>query len=276
MSDSATRFFLAAFFMAKNMNYVTGANGFVGKHLVKTVSDVFAIPHDLIDVTKILPFNTFYFLSSYGNLWGQNDINEIVKANLLDIHHCIKEASKVSFTSFVYMSSSSVTLEYQTPYSRMKRAAEEMLLSYMEIGKLPICIIRPFSITGVGEQKHHLIPTLIRAAYSGESIDFVPNASHDFIDVSDVVSAIHNLVKHNAKGIFEVGNGKKIPNHEVKSIVEKVTKKKIKVNPVESLRPYDTNDWFSVNYKARTWGWMPKKTLEQSIIEMVKDYEAKR
>lgn len=259
------------------MDYITGSNGFLGSHLYKALCaekrHVFPIPHEAIDVTTLKPFDHFYFLSSYGNMWGQDDIEKTIKANILDVIHILKEASRFQFKSFIFMSTSSVKLDIQTPYSRAKKAAEEILLSYAEKFNLPICIIRPLSITGVGEQKEHLIPKLIHSCYTGELVNFVPRATHDYIDVSDVVSAITNLSNRSLRGIFELGWGDRVTNEKVLGLVEKITGRKANINVVDSLRPYDNFQWFATNYKARSWGWLPKKKLEDSIKEMVEAYD---
>lgn len=256
-----------------NVSYITGANSFLGKHLIEASSEALtAIPHTEIPFTKLEPFTNLYFLSAYGNMWGQDDMEQIVQANTLDPVELIRQASKFPFKSFVYISTSSVKLDHQTAYSRTKNATEQVLLSYMERYKLPICIIRPFTITGVGEQKEHLIPTLIRSCMTGELVNFVPNATHDFIDVHDVVSAILQLSKKSVHGIFELGWGHCYSNQEVLELVEKVTRKKANINIVESMRPYDNKDWFSTNYRVRSWGWLPKIELKESIKQMVKNY----
>jgi len=202
---------------------------------------------------------------------SHTDTNKIIKANVSDL---IKILSQVDFTSrfesFVFVSSSSVRLKRQTMYSRTKKAAEEILLSYMEKYDVPICIIRPFSITGVGEQADHLIPKLIDSCLNGTKIDFVAEPVHDWIDVDDVAEGILNLSKHRAKGIYELGTGTDYTNDEVRLLVEKVTGKKANINPVARLRDYDTQDWVSSNFRSRSFGWLPKKSLEQSITEMVK------
>ena len=108
---------------------------------------------------------------------------------------------------------------------------------------------------------------------TGETINLVPEATHDFIDVEDVVDGILALSKNRQRGIFELGTGKSYTNQEVLEIVEKATGKKTKVNYVKNMRPYDNPEWFSVNYKARSYGWYPKKTLKDSVSEMVKAYK---
>ncbi|HUV84821.1 MAG TPA: SDR family oxidoreductase, partial [Methanosarcinales archaeon] len=162
--------------------YITGANGFVGSHLVKALNKkVICIPHSEIMKTKLEPFDSLYFLSTYGNMYSHTDEKKILQANVGDLIHLLLEAKSCGFKSFVYISTSSVELEVQTMYSRAKKAAEEILLAFIDKYDLPICIIRPFSITGVGEQKQHLIPTLINACFTGEIVNFVSGPQHDYI-----------------------------------------------------------------------------------------------
>jgi nucleoside-diphosphate-sugar epimerase len=255
---------------------VTGAKGFLGRHLTSQIEGCTPIPHEDIGIVSFSDYDRFYFLSTYGNMYSHTDTAETVKANVTDLVNVLRQTDfdhGQPFKSFVFISSSSVRLKRQTTYSRAKKAAEEILLAYMEKYNAPICIVRPFSITGVGEQPEHLIPTLIRSCMTGEPMDFVQNPVHDFIDVSDVVAGMLNLSQHGAKGIFELGTGKAYTNQQVREIVERVTGKKANVNVVPQLRDYDNQDWSSMNYRARMYGWLPKKSLEQSITEMVEAYK---
>jgi len=262
------------------INYITGANGFVGSHLVKALEDVtplediVCIPHTEIMDTKLEPFDNLYFLSTYGNMYFQYG-DKILQANVIDLIHLLLEAKSCGFKFFVYISTSSVELPIQTMYSRTKKAAEEILLSFIENYNLPICIIRPFSITGVGEQKEHLIPTLIRSCFTGELVNFVPEPMHDYIDVNDVVSEILQLSASCSKGIFRLGNSFGVSNAEVLKLVEEATAskggKKANINIVDSLRPYDSKDWFAKDYISRE-HWTQRRPLNDTIEAMVDDY----
>lgn len=254
------------------INIGTGLNGFIGKHLQSRITTT-AIPHKDIHKAKLNAFDKFFFLSSYGNLIEQTDTKTIMQANLIDLIHILDEAIQHHFKSFVFISTSSVKLRTQTMYSRSKRAAEEVLLSYMEKYNKPICIIRPFSVTGVGEQKTHLIPVLIESCMTGKLVNFVPNATHDFIDVEDLVDGILNLAEHGARGIYELGTGTTYSNREILALVEKACKKKANINIVQSMRQYDNENWVSTNFRSRGYGWFPKKTVADSIKSMVEAYE---
>lgn len=248
--------------------YATGLSGFLGSHLAKQL-DCVAIPHAQIQTTTLQPFDYFFFLSSYGNLASHTDESQVLQANITDLVAIIQQIKAMQFKSFVYVSSSSVKLNRQTLYSRCKKAAEELLLAVLEQHGVPICIVRPFSVTGVGEQPEHLIPTLIRAAHTGETIPFVKEPQHDFIDVDDVVAGILSLAEHGARGVYELGTGTSHSNQAVKELVEQIVGKPIHTNVVTAMRSYDTQVWQSNNFRARSWGWLPTKSLAQSIQEMV-------
>lgn len=252
-------------------SYLTG-KGFIGSRLAQKV-EATAIPHDKILQTQLEDYRNFYFLSTYGNMAHHKDEDMMYKANVTDLVDVLIKSRDIDFDSFVFMSSSSVKLRTQTTYSRLKRAAEEILLAFMERHDRPVCIIRPMSVTGVGEQSEHLIPTLIRSCYTGQEVPFVPHPVHDFIDVEDVVHGIMVLSSLGARGIFELGMGESYSNQQVLEMVEEATGEKANIKIVESLRPYDNKDWVSRNLKARNHGWYPRKSLEMSIYEMVKDYE---
>jgi len=255
------------------MQYISGANGFIGSYLSKKLK-LTSIPHEKLSTVKIKPFENFYFLSTYGNLADQTETDKIIQANLTDLIHILNEIDfEKGFKSFIFTSTSSVRLKIQTLYSRTKKAAEQILLALKEKYHVPICIIRPYSVTGVGEQEQHLIPTLIRSCLKGELINFVPNSVHDYIDVEDVVDGIINLSENQAGGIYELGNGRGYTNQEILEIVQKVTGMKAKINIVDHLRDYDTQDWICRNFRARSYGWSPQKSLETSIKEMIKIYE---
>lgn len=258
------------------MEFITGSSGFLGKHLVERLDNPVRIPHKDILFTDWSKATKVFFLSSYGNMFGQNDDQEIIKANLIDLIFVLSTVDWSKIESFVFISTSSVKLKRQTMYSRSKKAAEEILLAYMEKYNAPITIIRPLSVTGVGEQKEHLIPKLIDSCLNNTPMDFVQEPTHDYIDIEDLINGIINLSENKAKGVFELGTGESISNLKVLELVRKVTGKMANVRLVSSLRPYDNEKWVCENFKARGWGWLAKKNLELSITEMVNDIKGNK
>ena len=249
------------------MNYLTGSHGFVGSNLLnKLKGEVICIPHQEINTFELKNIEKVVFCSAYGNMSDHTNDDLIIKANLLDLISILNKCVKLKFKSFVYISTSSVKLPVQTMYSRTKRASEEVLMSYVEKYHLPITIIRPYTVCGKGDNEKHLIPVLIKAAINGTEVNLC-EGTHDYIDVDDLTNGILNLSEHQAQGIYELGSGISTTNEKVLEIVEFVTGKNIKVNKVPQLRKYDNPNWVCKNFKARGWGWLPIKSLVQSVQE---------
>ncbi len=249
-------------------SYVSGSSGFIGSRLCsKLQGHVEAIPNAQLNSHRFQDHRRFFWLSTYGNLSGQDNPTRLWESNIMDVVTVLdKLIENPPYAHFLFVSTSSVLLPVQTPYSRSKRAIEEIL---MAMNEFPSCIVRPYSVTGVGEQKQHLIPTLIRSSFEGEPMEFVPDATHDYIDVEDVVTGMMILSKIEARGIYEFGNRIAISNEEVRRLVEEITGRKANIVSVGKLREYDNQDWCCKTPNAY---WQPSKSLRQSITEMVAQY----
>lgn len=258
------------------MDYIIGS-GFLSSHLRRHLTGSKLVEHQNIYSTEYAASRIFY-LSAYGNLFTQTDEQETILANFRKPIYVLNEAIKNGCNSFVFVSTSSVNLPKQTLYSATKRAAEIVMTQLAEQNNFALAIIRPYTITGVGEQEEHLIPTLIRNClhFNPDKImSFVPNPTHDFIDVDDVTDAMLFISKNRYRGIFEVGTGVPTSNQKVKELVEKEIGKTIFTTKVESMRDYDSEDWYCKDDKLNRLGWKPKKNLKKSIKEMV-EYEYER
>ncbi len=249
-------------------NYVTGGHGFIGRRLCdKLQGHVESIPNQQLANHNFHRHRRFFWLSTYGNLSGQDNSMRLWESNIRDVVTVLDRLiENPPYSHFLFVSTSSVLLPIQTPYSRSKRAVEEVLMAMSEF---PSCIVRPYSVTGVGEQRQHLIPTLIRSCFESEPMEFVPDATHDYIDVEDVITGLMILSKIEARGIYEFGNRLAISNEEVRRLVEEITGLKANIVSVTGMREYDNHDWCC---KVPNNYWQPTKSLRQSITEMVTQY----
>ena len=254
----------------KRISAISGASGFVGSVLAERLREAIAIGRDGYVPDGI---DVVFDLAAYGNLASQRtDAKEIYQANLFRVIESFEHINHD--TDFIYVSSSSVARPIQNLYSASKKAGEDFVRLKAEEG-FRTAIVRPYAITGPGDQDEHLIPTLIRSCINGESMPFVPDPVHDYFDVRDFVDALLVIAdKGQLNGeIYEVGSGKQVTNREVLNVVEKVTGRKANLRLVDSMRSYDSKEWRSNNERISTLGWKPKFSLEQTITDMVDKYK---
>ncbi len=274
------------------MELVSGSHGFIGQAIYDHLQDRGLVSSR---VDRNLNFQgegkvgTVYHLASYGNLYGQDERMKIMQANIHNTAKLLDKMDLIGCNHFVYFSSSSVYQRQHTPlkefspllggtdYADSKITAEKIAMAHANY--YPVTIVRPFSVTGVGEQSIHLIPTLIRSAIEGEEICLDPDPVHDFIDIEDVLSALDTINRHRLRDkrgwqIYNIGSGIQYSNLEVLKILEQILGKKIPFTDMKNQRDYDTvSSWRADNSRLRKLGWEPHKKLYDIVSEMVKQYE---
>lgn len=211
---------------------VTGGNGFIGKHLVSYLEEknqqVRLIKRDLSNVKNE---GTIIHLAAYGNHYNQSDIEQMIKANVTMLKKLINKTKRCD--RFINISTSSVLLKKQTAYSFTKKLGERMIDNLQDSRYYNV---RPYSVFGKGEADFRFIPTVIRCLQSGETMNLVKNATHDWIYVDDFVKALMN-------GYQDIGTGIKKKNIEIVKMLQDISGKKLKFVAVKNLRDYDNNNW---------------------------------
>jgi nucleoside-diphosphate-sugar epimerase len=276
---------------------ICGSGGFLGSHLRLMFEDkgkeVAILPIEkLLDVPSMRQMfqdageYNLYYLAAYGNLHGQNNIPEIYNASINKLLNVITATRGTNCHSIITAGSTSEygnktepmkedqLLHPRTHYGAAKAAATHLAQAEAIQNNTPIIIFRPASITGVGEQSIHLIPTIIRSCLFGEPMPFVPDPVHDYINVNDVCSALETLsyVANGRKGeIFNIGSGVQYTNEEVKNMIESITHRKAKIITSVKLNPQNISDvWIADSAKMWELGWKPKTNLFNNLKDMVK------
>ncbi len=260
--------------MSKEIYAIRGTHGFIGERLVTRLEGdghtVINIPRDWVNAPAA---DVYVGMAAYGNSYEQKDPIETYRVNVMENLRLLQDADE-DCRAVVLVSTSSVLIPHQTFYSASKKAMEEMAQLYSREYNLPIAVVRPSTVTGIGEQPHRLIPRLIKSCLYGEEIPFVPQPTHDFIDVDDFLTGLifvaDNIRDYRSKRV-NLSSGRSYTNDQVRRMVEQETGRPANVRLVESLRSYDTDQWVV----EPTIPELPIKPLEQSIREMV-EHELKR
>lgn len=205
--------------------YITGKNGFIGKALVKYLTDR---GNNIID--EIQPGCIVIHLAAYGNHYFQTDVKKIEKANITDLIELVEKSREVK--KLYNISTSSITLPKQTMYSASKLFGETFINSLNDDRFINV---RPYSVYGPGEADHRFIPTVIRCLQDGRVMKLDPHATHDWIYVDDFIEAM-------LEGYTSIGTGGSYRNIEVVQMLEYISG--VQLNYTEAtLRDYDIKNW---------------------------------
>ena len=110
--------------------------------------------------------------------------------------------------------------------------------SYSFTYKIPITIIRPFTVVGIYQKPHMFFPTLYRNFINNLPLK-LSKGVHDYIDISDFIIAAYEIAMFEETELFNVvnvGSGKQTSNHEIVKLFEKATDYSYNIVEVEKLR----------------------------------------
>jgi nucleoside-diphosphate-sugar epimerase len=129
--------------------------------------------------------------------------------------------------------------------------------------------LRPFSVYGPWEGARRFIPTLLRAAMTGEPIPLVKGPRHDFIFVEDVVDAClcATRVATVAGAVFNIGSGVSTTNEAVVETTRQVTGRPIPIAEApHPSSPADRAFWCADISAAREHlAWTPRHSLAEGL-----------
>ena len=257
---------------------ISGSTGFIGSNLVRTLEQ---LGHTVVPIynekllsrdylagfMKEVKPDYIFHLAAYGNMATHLDMDKMYEANVIKTFNLLVVSQSFDSKAFINFSTSSVLLPNQTFYSRTKRASELLIEQFPNTVSA-----RPSTVIGIGEQKEHLIPKLIRSCLYQEEMPFIGEPTHDFISVNDLIRALLKIVDN--MGLSEkqmnISTGKILSNQQILEIVEKLTGKKANIKYVENLRSYDTPEWKVDNTDILNLGWKPQESIEQTIASMIK------
>lgn len=208
---------------------VTGANGFIGAHLVATLekeaAEVFAFIRRLSDPTRLVKLNTrakritvdlldykaaeneltaiqpnFVFHTAVSrdyDHWQQAlDMNSSATLNLLhaslspSLEKFVHCGSSLEYGNIKAPYKESDTIQPNSLFGASKAAGTLQLQQLALTKKFPVVILRLFHVYGILDSEHRLVPTAIKSFLSNNPVTLTePGYRHDFVYVDDVVKA---------------------------------------------------------------------------------------
>lgn len=192
----------------------------------------------------------------------------------------VLEAARDRKIKIVYASSSSVygnpkfmpiTEDHPTspesPYGASKIATEVLCNTYSSLYKIPIVILRYFSVYGPRQRPDMAINKFITAILNEQTITVYGdgNQTRDFTYVDDIVEATINAMVKDVTGVFNIGGGNRILLKDLIETLRKVSQKDFKINYVEKQKG-DVSDTWTDNSKAKNiLGFNPRISLKKGV-----------
>ncbi len=223
---------------------ITGSSGFVGKHLVKLLSEKHSIvKYDLVNGLNILDEEKLYskmkgvetvinlaaFISAPES-WDKP--NEYFINNSVGALTVVRTAIKAGVKNMIHFSSAAVKARPLTPYGLSKKMSEEMLSLYKD--QINITVVRPENIYGNGQKSSYgyVIHSFISAVNNNLPIKIYGDGKQvrDFVYVDDVVSTVEKIVDKNLYGkTVSIGLGQGISVIELAKLISKLYDKKLNI-----------------------------------------------
>lgn len=238
---------------------VTGAKGFTGINLIKSLQDKYIIHslnsdlrnlESLIDELNDLKFDFVIHLAGlshvdYFNSLDIYHVNVIGTENLLKT--LVKNKHKSQIKKILIASSANVygncnnspIEEHETTkpishYGISKLSMEQIATNYLY--ELPLFITRPFNYIGEGQSENFIIPKIVK--HFVRKMDCIElgniNVQREFNDIRFLIDAYHQLLYKSDPGeIYNVCTGRVYSLKKIISLLEKMTSHsiEIKVNP---------------------------------------------
>jgi nucleoside-diphosphate-sugar epimerase len=134
-------------------------------------------------------------------------------------------------------------------------------------------VLRAFQVYGPGDKPERFVPTVLRAARTGEVLALTATGlRRDWVWVGDVVDACLLAVDRDdlpGGAVYNIGTGVQTSNEELVAVAEQVTGRRIATRVGgHPGRDWDTGDWVCDPTAARAGlGWKPATDLADGLAQ---------
>lgn len=295
--------------MAKEISLISGAGGFIGRHLSKAIkhrgrkvygilldgeSNPYVNKHFVADVRDMgeleacidPAISEIYHLAAIANVPESiSDPRKDFETGALGTFNMLEIARKIKLRSFVFASSVSVldsgnTVLFdessaygpRTPYGASKMTGEGYCKAYNECYGIPTKVARMFNVYGPGK-KGLVIFDLIQKLFDNTSVLTIlgdGSQVRDFLYIDDAVAGIQIVAERGTPGeVYHLASGKPVTIKELVKTL--ITLLDLKDVRVESSGESWKGDmpWYADITKAMALGFSPQLELTDGLARTI-------
>jgi len=276
---------------------ITGASGFIGSALTKTLKDKYdliAPPGKEINLlngsmaldllVKEFKPNLIIHLANpriYTPTQAMGEMIVMLK-NVLDVCRIndipiIYPSSWVVFGGYydnkLLSASEKLTPRPKDTYGETKMLCEMLLRHYQEIYGLKVCLLRISPVYGSDSDKPKFIWNFLEKAKNN-----LPIYTHkykngppilDLLHIKDLVRAIEAIIEKDFFGTLHLGSGKGFSTFEIAQKIKKICGSESKIF-LREIDDYNANIIMDISKAQKVLNWAPNIDIDEGLMEIIK------
>ena len=274
---------------------VTGANGFIGRHLVQALEQGghTVLGWDLPDQDITQPFGTPPPLDAVIHLAAvaspavcDRDPERAFRVNVQGSHNVLKLAVAAGAKRFVLASTAHVygvsprylptderhPLWLQDTYTTTKLLGEQLCQLFFDNHGLSYCALRLFNGFGPGQQKGYFIPDKLQQAMAGDFELRGHQVTKDWVYIDDIVRAYIMALESHDVGSINIGTGLETSLETIANII--ANRFGVQLTIQEPSNP-PTRMCADSRRAKRVLGWHPEIALEEGLERTIKSWKGR-
>lgn len=252
--------------------FITGKNGFVGKHLTSFLhnnTDWRLLEGDL-DTYLGSEIDLIINLASISSVAQSITAPRNVIENNITCLLNVLEYAKKNDTKIIHLSSIEVN-GITNPYAASKAAQENIIRGYRRTYNLKIVVLRSTNIIGSHQGEEKFIPKIIHSIKNGAWMQIYETGARVYNPVINIVDAITYVARHvnriNDNIAYDIQGGESLTNVEMADRISKILGKDYNAEIIkpDADRPGYAEELRASKNTLEKIGWNPPATLDMGL-----------